>query len=545
MGGMNPFGVELGPSGPPAVAKKVRYGGSAIALGEGGSSPSGPSGRGPVLTRDAAAPGGSARRGRATQDGGPSYETRRSDLYPEVRDLADKLHARILGICQKYGAKDIRGMLENAEAGKGPKLKRKDVEEISKLLDALNFALVNNELPEQRELPPLEAFEKMVEEVGRALPHHQIIGLDDWDRYQYTDGRISGRIEVIDLFNDVGPGHYWLPVIQNRPITSVNDINGKAVALFQCHDIHDTNGKLNGSMLLDGKTIPFISGEPMWTIKDKRGVDVAIVDCLNIHNVDGKLNGAVKLQHSWWLPVINGELIEDIEDWSGAKKSIRDMRGVRNVHGKLNGLAMLTDNNMVPVVDGVAISNIVTDAQGKAHNISNFSSLYVMDGKLNGLVSYLDETKLYVSRPIIGGRVRDRVMDKDGVSRKFVSGYGFVRKGQLNGAVVTLDKRTLPVVDGVMVATINDHDGQPYGIADSSDVRIVDGKINGKIKLLDGKWFPAIEGRLVQEIEGQEIIFSDKFAMSTTGGVFNGTVNVERSDGKIASKNVLLGKFID
>ncbi len=73
-----------------------------------------------------------------------SYETRRSDLKPEVRKYADKLYARLREIYKKYGASDAAGVLANAKARKGPRLEKKDVEEMKGLLDLLDEALTKS-----------------------------------------------------------------------------------------------------------------------------------------------------------------------------------------------------------------------------------------------------------------------------------------------------------------------------------------------------------------------------------------------------------------
>ncbi|GEM_PF-909921 len=96
------------------------------------------------LNVEAAAPTSYVVRG--TLDDMPAYETRRAELREHVRKYADKLHARLLEIYKKYGATDAAGMLANAEARKGPRLRKNDVLEASKLLGALEYALDNNEL---------------------------------------------------------------------------------------------------------------------------------------------------------------------------------------------------------------------------------------------------------------------------------------------------------------------------------------------------------------------------------------------------------------
>ncbi len=85
-----------------------------------------------------------------------SFETRRQELKPAVRKYADKVHARLLEIYEKYGATDAKSMYANAAARKGPKLQKKDVLEAAKLLGNLECALDNDRLP------PVEAPEGLV-----------------------------------------------------------------------------------------------------------------------------------------------------------------------------------------------------------------------------------------------------------------------------------------------------------------------------------------------------------------------------------------------
>ena len=103
-----------------------------------------PSGRGPILTRDT---------GRATQDGGPSYETRRFDLAFVVRKYADRLYARIKDIYKKYGVSSVAEMYAKVATGQKPNsLKsgelKSDVTELAKLVADLEFVLEKNVLPE-------------------------------------------------------------------------------------------------------------------------------------------------------------------------------------------------------------------------------------------------------------------------------------------------------------------------------------------------------------------------------------------------------------
>ncbi len=87
---------------------------------------------------------------------GPSYETRRVDLRPEVRSYAEKLHARVKEIYAKYGATDAAGMYKRTKRMKAGEAKAKgllaDAKELMALLGKLAYLLDNKEFGPGMEL---------------------------------------------------------------------------------------------------------------------------------------------------------------------------------------------------------------------------------------------------------------------------------------------------------------------------------------------------------------------------------------------------------
>ena len=494
MSGMNPFGVGAIHESP------LRS----------------PSGHGPVLTRDAAPPGGSARRGRATRlrpealpggDEAPAYETRRSDLYPEVRSFADKLHAKILGIYKKYGATNIREMLENAEAGKGPKLKRQDVEEISKSLDALNFTLLNNELPPgQRELPPLEVFQKALEKINDdvlALNAH-VVGLDPWDEYELIDGKLNGRFKVhlSDLRQD-----RWFPVINSEIVES---IDGRVV--LDGADVRNKGGKMNGRVNIGGDHwLPVIDGELIRSINGQ-----GIENCMDVRNVGGKLNGAVDVGSGYWLAVIGGKPVREIKG-----RKIHGRGDVRNIGGKLNGVVGIGGHDL-PVIAGELVESIDDKEIEQCRNVRNVGN------KLNGEVKIGDRWL-----PVIAGELIEEI---DG--QKIDDCVSVRNIGNKLNARVKIGDRWLPIIEGEPILEIGGLEIQNCG-----DVRNMGGKLNGMVTV-GGPYLPVINGDLIEAINGLKIKDIASTSVSEAGGTLSGDIIVEDMGGHTSQRHVLLGKII-
>ena len=72
------------------------------------------------------------------------YETRRAELYPEVRDRADKYYAAIHGVYAKYRVADFREFHDKAKA-KLIRPKKADVVKLDKLLVGLEKVLDKNQ----------------------------------------------------------------------------------------------------------------------------------------------------------------------------------------------------------------------------------------------------------------------------------------------------------------------------------------------------------------------------------------------------------------
>ena len=90
----------------------------------------------------------------------------RDELKPAVRDYADNLHAQILGIYQKYGAKNSQDFMAIASTGAVP---NETLEHLLNLTNKLVSVVEKGELPEgevsdlERDLKLQEQYESQVE----------------------------------------------------------------------------------------------------------------------------------------------------------------------------------------------------------------------------------------------------------------------------------------------------------------------------------------------------------------------------------------------
>lgn len=483
------------------------------------------------------------------------YERRREGLDPEVRSYTDKLHSRLLGIYAKYGAHDLDTLLSKISQVKVHERTKKDAAEVADLIAALEKALDSNELPPDfSEFPTLKDFENMVEEVEQSLPNHKVVGLDDWDKYQSFDGKISGRIKIMDEFADVGECWIWVPVIRNHPILKTT-CDGHDQYIRNCSDVIDIDGNLNGAVTLDNITIPVIDGQPIESVSYNGNV-LKIVSCDDIRNIDGKLNGSIKFDINLRLPVIQGRVIENVIDENGVKVKILHADNTRNVNGGLYANINInaktkSDPDSATIVEDVAMYT-VKDPQGRPRRIEWIYQAKLENGKLHGIASFLDDSMEFRILPVMDGTMQDEVHDDDGnpVKINSVSAKCYFKDGKLNGSVELENIREYPVVGGVVRVFIPDNRGDSAFIRDSADIRILEGKINGKILLenwdeASSEWLPVVNGKILNEIQGQKIYIKKEFDMSTAGGVFNGQVIVTDKDGKERTRTVLLGKFLD
>ena len=488
-----------------------------------------PSGHGPVLTRDAAPPGG---------DDGPIYETRRSDLKPDVRKYADKLHAQILEIYKKYGASTIKEMQKNALAGKGPKLQKKDVVEIDKLVDALDEALSKNQLPPPERLS-LEVVQRAVDEVNEQIAPLKVTNLSREEDFELIDGKLNGIIGIND-------GRV-LPLIDGQLVESVLDGRRQKQTINHCHEVRNVNGSLNGSInTAVGNRLTVIDDKVIGSVLNEAGDDCFFNAAFNVQNIEGHFNGEIATDIGS-LPVINGKLIETVREPDGQGRKIINASDTQNIGGKFYGRVMTERDRSFPVMDGVLI-HTVRNKYGNGWTIKTCENVKILNGKLNCQVEVYDDRFL----PVVDGVLVEEIEDADSESRPIVYFTDMtVTNGKPNGVnhshspEARKDVFKQPVIEGKLIETIIDGQGKERWIIDCRFVTNIDGKLNCAVRLSDGYWLPVINGKLVEKIQGEKIHLGDWPIFSCVGGAFTGTVMVRDSLNPKKGRKVLLGKFIE
>ncbi len=82
----------------------------------------------------------------------PTFETRRAELPAPVRRYADRLRARALAVCAKYGAADVAELFGGATGPSGAGIPPADAKEIMSLLERLAYVLDNKKFAPGMEL---------------------------------------------------------------------------------------------------------------------------------------------------------------------------------------------------------------------------------------------------------------------------------------------------------------------------------------------------------------------------------------------------------
>ena len=485
MCGMNPFRAERGPSGP--------------------SSPSSPSGRGPVLTQDVR---------RATRDEGPTYETRRSYLKPDVRKYADKLYAEIKALYAKYGAENAADLYARAKSGV-IHVPKEDAKRLLRMQTELETALTRNELPEghAEKFPSYEVFKDAVDRINASLPDgYRVEDLDDWENYELIDGKLNG---IIKFGGQYVPESYWLPIINGELVLYVDGCK-----LSGTHrDVVNIDGKLNGTVMVydrfmgDKKEVPVIAGK---LIEELEGHKIEYFS--NTHNVGGKLNGSIKIGNRYF-PVIDGHVIESVDG-----RPIEIAHNVQNVGGKLYCGASFkeTHGDPLPIVDGHILDKIGDDEIQKIYDFE------MIDGKINARVKV--KGTWY---PVIAGKIIKTV------SGHAIEDCNFVKNidDKLN-CKVEIDGKWRTVFDGELIEEI---DGKKV-TGSHTYLKNVNGKFFGTAEL-DGEIVFYSNGKPIQEIQG--VMVSDWSEVHDAGGVASGIARIKLSDGTEVKRKVLLGKFLD
>ncbi len=426
------------------------------------------------------------------------YRRRRSELKPEVRQYADKLHAKIKDMCTKFGSAKLSALYEKAASGE-IKFSKKDSEDVSRLVAALSSALDKDELPEgHRELPPYEAFKNMVEHVNKLADPLKVTGLDDWEEYEIINGKLNGRVKV----GDVKP--IWFPLINGEPVWG---FEGRGIA--ECGCIRNVGGRLNGKIRLDGgRLLPVINGKQVDSVDG-----YAIEACADVRNIDGKLNGFVSVD-GLWLPVIGNKLILSIED-----RDIQDCSNIRIIDGELNGGVQFNGEEIqLPVINGELIREIAGKRIASCNEVRN------IDGKLNGEVMIGDRWL-----PVIDGMLIEKISGLE------IEDCGDVRNvgGKLNGKF-RLGGRWLPVIGGELISILG-HENEGC-----DNIRNIGGKLNGML-VANGRRLPVIEGEVIENLGGKIVDCSEA---RNVGGKLNGKIKVELPNGSVQEYFVVLGEIV-